>query len=298
MEVIDYEPVNLTDHIFCKVYHSDRIYQEKGQLMIYDKSGIRLVPPTPHADWHNSYEFNVVIHGKLFCKINEQLFEAQDGDFIFVNPNEIHKSWQESSDYLGFAVLVPVEQVMTYLYVSDSSSPVLLFDLNHNPLIRQRVWHHLMSIYELSLENLISTTIGINAAILSIFSVFLQEASYSLGKNKNYDADETPNPDSIFTEYLKMNYLEKISLETTAKHFGFSAVYFSKLFYKKVHINFSVYLNSLRLSHATHLLENTDDSISNIALQSGFPNVRSFVNAFQKINNLTPQQYRKRHLTS
>ena len=55
MEIIEYEPINLYDGRFCKVFHSDWIQLEKPKD----------VNLAPHFHWHNSFEFNCSISGTL-----------------------------------------------------------------------------------------------------------------------------------------------------------------------------------------------------------------------------------------
>ncbi len=56
----------------------------------------------------DSFEFNCSISGTLLCEIGSTMAYVKDNDFLFVNPNVIHKSLENSASFLGFAVLVPV----------------------------------------------------------------------------------------------------------------------------------------------------------------------------------------------
>lgn len=105
MEIIEYEPINLYDGRFCKVFHSDWIQLEKPKD----------VNSAPHFHWHNSFEFNCSISGTLRCEIGSTMTYAKDNDFLFVNPNVIHKSLEVSASFLGFAVLVPVSIIQLFL---------------------------------------------------------------------------------------------------------------------------------------------------------------------------------------
>ena len=67
---------------------------------------------------------------------------------------------------------------------------------------------------------------------------------------------------------------------------------FPECLQKKTGRNFNVYLSSLRLDHATHLLETTTSSIPDISEESGFSSSRAFIEMFKKVNELTPKQYR------
>lgn len=154
---------------------------------------------------------------------------------------------------------------------------------------RKEIMGLLMDIYRYSRSEKPVDLLGMNACVLQIFHIFLSESMAT-------PACTTPRSkleDSIsFTEYLAAHYKEHITLESVSKHFGFNPTYFSRMFAKKTGRNFNVYLSSLRLDHATHLLETTTSSIPDISEESGFSSSRAFIEMFKKVNELTPKQYR------
>ena len=56
------------------------------------------------------------------------------------------------------------------------------------------------------------------------------------------------------------------------------------------------YLINRRLDEARHLLETTDYPVSKIALASGFSSQSYFSQVFRKELNMTPGEYRKKHV--
>ena len=59
------------------------------------------------------------------------------------------------------------------------------------------------------------------------------------------------------------------------------------------YLPFSNYVVHLRLTHAKQLLETTEESVTEIALQSGFSNVSYFIRAFKNAYDKPPLKYRK-----
>ena len=51
-------------------------------------------------------------------------------------------------------------------------------------------------------------------------------------------------------------------------------------------------MNRYRVQHACRLLRSTGDSITAIALQSGFSTIRNFNRAFREETGMTPREYR------
>ena len=95
-------------------------------------------------------------------------------------------------------------------------------------------------------------------------------------------------------DYISNNYREKLTLKDVAEALGYDYYYFSRLFSRIFGIRFIDYLNACRLSTAMDALRNTDNSITSIALDSGFQSIRSFNDVFLKNTGMSPAQYRKK----
>ena len=57
-----------------------------------------------------------------------------------------------------------------------------------------------------------------------------------------------------------------------------------------------IYLNETRLGYATQRLENTDDTITEICMDSGFESQRTFNRVFKERYKVTPSEYRKNQM--
>lgn len=94
---------------------------------------------------------------------------------------------------------------------------------------------------------------------------------------------------------IQKNYDQPISLETLAETSGISYYHLSRLFKKQVGVNFTEYLNQIRLMHAAEALVLTSQSVIKVALNSGFSNAKNFHQVFKKQYGLTPSNYRKKY---
>ena len=57
-------------------------------------------------------------------------------------------------------------------------------------------------------------------------------------------------------------------------------------------LNFSDYINTLRVRRASRLLEKTDKKIADISEDVGFGSIRSFNRAFLDVMKMTPKEFR------
>ncbi|SES85577.1 Helix-turn-helix domain-containing protein [Natronincola peptidivorans] len=98
-------------------------------------------------------------------------------------------------------------------------------------------------------------------------------------------------------EYVEANYQNKIHLQDVSEYVGLSPTYFSKFFKKKTEVNFSNYLNQVRIEKAKELMKNPNLSIYQISYTVGYEDVSYFSIVFQKYTGITPTGYRRRLMT-
>lgn len=99
---------------------------------------------------------------------------------------------------------------------------------------------------------------------------------------------------STLIKYLEVHYSEQITNEQLANQIGYSTQYTSRLFKQIFKISPYQYLIELRIRKAKELLvNNTNLSIQEIAVQVGFNDTSYFISTFKKIENQTPKQFQK-----
>lgn len=113
-----------------------------------------------------------------------------------------------------------------------------------------------------------------------------------------YDQDQAAAPaasDKIMeiVSYMNIHYAEKLSLDEIAAQFYISKYYLAHAFKKHLGISIGNYMKEVRLFHSSRMVEQTNEKMVTIALLNGFPNVRSFNEAFKARFKLTPAQYRE-----
>lgn len=99
----------------------------------------------------------------------------------------------------------------------------------------------------------------------------------------------------MILQYLNEHYKEELSLKMLSSHFGYNPEYFSRSFKEYIGINLIQYIKKLRIAASKVLLLETDLKISDIALEVGEPDIKTFITDFKKEFSITPLQYRKLH---
>ena len=93
--------------------------------------------------------------------------------------------------------------------------------------------------------------------------------------------------------YIDANYNEPLTLEGVANMYRLNPSYFSSKFKAVNGIGFKEYHNNVRIIRAEKLLLETNMSITEIAMKCGYETSNYFGDAFRRINNCSPSQFRK-----
>lgn len=95
--------------------------------------------------------------------------------------------------------------------------------------------------------------------------------------------------------YIDENYANAITLDTLSNLIGYSKYELCHKFKSATGRTVVDYINHVRLCRAKSLLENTDNSITEIALCCGFSSVQYFHKVFKKYQGSSPRVYRLEH---
>lgn len=94
-------------------------------------------------------------------------------------------------------------------------------------------------------------------------------------------------------DYIDQHIVEELTLHELSSVANMSTSYFSQLFKELNGFSAWDYIISRRIDLAQKMLISSNESIYNIAFQSGFNNTTNFYKAFKKITGVSPSTYRK-----
>lgn len=93
--------------------------------------------------------------------------------------------------------------------------------------------------------------------------------------------------------FISEHFREDITLEKLSSELGYEPHYLSRVFGRSVGMNIKKYINQYRVDQAKYMLLDSSESITEIALSSGFQSIRSFNRAFFENTGMTPQELRR-----
>ncbi len=106
---------------------------------------------------------------------------------------------------------------------------------------------------------------------------------------------EDTNLITTIEKYIEKNYTDpSMGLNKISDEFQISESYFSHMFKEKMGVNFSTYLENIRMREATRLIKETDISLNELYISVGYNNATSFRRAFKKTYGVTPSSMREK----
>ena len=93
--------------------------------------------------------------------------------------------------------------------------------------------------------------------------------------------------------YIYRNYAEDLTPQNTADRFHISIKELNTILLYQVEKNFPDFLNFVRVNRASELLKNTDQTITQIAIDVGFNNAKTLTRNFLRYRTMTPGAFRQ-----
>lgn len=110
------------------------------------------------------------------------------------------------------------------------------------------------------------------------------------------DNSEYPNSLKKIIQYIRQNYMNEISLQSLSDELMLHPNYISSLINKHTNIGLNELLDYVRLKKSCELLLlEPNMTISEISYLAGYNNERRLYNAFKKLLNCTPGDFRKQN---
>lgn len=94
--------------------------------------------------------------------------------------------------------------------------------------------------------------------------------------------------------YLQQNFQDEITLAEAASIAGLEIRSFCRYFKTLTNKTFSAFVNDIRISFASKLLQKTDLPVTQVAHESGYSNISYFNRAFRNTHQMSPKEFRKK----
>lgn len=236
----------------------------------------------PHL--HEAIEIVYVTLGTLELGVGQELYHMTEGDFGIVFPNVIHH-YQVFGDResRGIYVFADLRNFPAYRNEMQKNCPI--YPVVCKERLHPDVVNSMKMLAQMQSGNELLRQAYVQMILAHVFSEMkMVEKDFLGGKDMVYKV----------VEYVAKNFREDMSLEKMARDLCVSKYVLSGIFAKTFHCNYNKYVNGIRLNYATAMLENTEESITNLCLECGFESQRTFNRVFKEVYKITPREYRNR----
>lgn len=253
-----------------------KFYYESERVVDYIGADEPLEYP---AHFHKNIELVYMEEGEARAFSGGMVCELKKGDFFIAFPEMVHY-YDNCKKVKAVVIIISATRMPEYSEILFKKHPVSPLIRNSRPEARTLV--------EIIAKNKNSYDKHITRGmILALFGMLFNEMEFSDSEISSYGTLQQ------MIKYCEDNYKTDISIEKMSKDLCISKSCISHTFSNKIKIPFRDYINILRLNDILPLLENSDRSITEVAIESGFETIRTFNRVFKKQYGITPAAYRK-----
>ncbi|MCM1135261.1 MAG: AraC family transcriptional regulator [Clostridium sp.] len=273
---------------------SENVAYNRPLFPAYVKKGTLSTYPNYSAvsHWHDDLEMNILINGSMDFNVNGEVVRIKDG--ILVDGRQLHFGFSKSRQECEFLCVLLHPDL---LCANDwfRSQYVLPFLARHMPpylLLSDEIpWH--AEILRLAREFFADRTkelspFLVQSSFFKIFELLYQNLS---GETAPANSEQMKCMKKMIG-FIQKNYYEPISLEQIAQVGECCKSKCSGLFKSYLSQSPIQYLIAYRLNKSIGLLQGTDQTITEIAYNTGFHGSSYYCEAFRKHFGLSPKEYR------
>lgn len=249
-------------------------------------SGVIVVP-----HYHKGAELIMITEGSAEFFINAKQFSCRRGDIVFIPPYCVHSLSGNTPDsgIIGLVYelsLIPIpgavlpekvlcgERISDYIINCENPS---YRGIKKNLLLAERAYRQECYADEMR--------------VLS----YLYMLTWEIMNNYHTADDGRKNHSRLepVTDYIKDNYKRNITLSELSAQINVCRDHLIRIFKASTGRTPMEYIMDMRLEEALRLLINTDMSITEVSLNSGFSSSDYMTKVFNKKFNITPLKYRR-----
>ena len=232
----------------------------------------------PH--YHDSIELLCVLKGSTVVHLNGKAHSLNEGEIFICNSQMVHFYENYDEDKLAYILVLSQKYLRTFREAyKNATLPTFLRNTSAN----RQLFEHIENWYEMNDRNVLVDCAYSNLLLDKIVKLYDVRHHHSQNQNNALAIS--------FINYVNENFNKDISLETAAKHFGYSREYFSKKFKQTVEKNFLTFLNTIRLQKAIEMLKDPENTLSfmEVCLACGFNNTTSLYRHLKKSDYSNPE---------
>lgn len=250
-----------------------------------------------------TFAINHCEEGRIECKFTS-------GEYLYMGPGDMSLGWHISSNYQhenyfptklfkGVVLLVDVEKAQPILDTLVTETRIDLTQLA-NRFCEQSEFGMMMEETE-SVRQIFSSLYKVPDQIkghyfkLKVIEIFLLLSIISTTNHEKRSSYRKQQVDIVkaVNEYISTQFMKRITIDSLSDQFDIPTSTLKRCFKGVYGTTIHHYLKECRINAAKRLLQESDQSILEIANTVGYENGSKFTSAFKEATGVTPSAYRK-----
>ncbi len=250
-----------------------------------------------------TFAINHCEEGRIECKFTS-------GEYLYMGPGDMSLGWHISSNYQhenyfptklfkGVVLLVDVEKAQPILDTLVTETRIDLTQLA-NRFCEHSDFGMMMEETE-SVRQIFSSLYKVPDQIkghyfkLKVIEIFLLLSIISTTNHEKRSSYRKQQVDIVkaVNEYISTQFMKRITIDSLSDQFDIPTSTLKRCFKGVYGTTIHHYLKECRINAAKHLLQESDQSILEIANAVGYENGSKFNSAFKEATGVTPSAYRK-----
>lgn len=250
-----------------------------------------------------TFAINHCEEGRIECKFSS-------GEYLYMGPGDMSLGWHIRSDYQhenyfptksfkGIVLLVDVERAQPVLDALVTDTHIDLAELA-NRFCENADFGMMMEETD-SVRHIFSSLYAVPDQIkahyfkLKVIEIFLLLSVISTESHERRVSYRKHQVDTVkkVSKYLSKNFAKRITLDDLSNDFDVPASTLKRCFKGVYGVTIHQFIKECRMNEAKRLLQDTDDSILQIANAVGYENGSKFTSTFKDSIGMTPSDFRK-----
>ena len=250
-----------------------------------------------------TFAINHCEEGRIECKFTS-------GEYLYMGPGDMSLGWHISSNYQhenyfptklfkGVVLLVDVEKAQPILDTLVTETRIDLTQLA-NRFCEQSEFGMMMEETE-AVRQIFSSLYNVPDQIkghyfkLKVIEIFLLLSIISTTNHEKRSSYRKQQVDIVkaVNEYISTQFMKRITIDSLSDQFDIPTSTLKRCFKGVYGTTIHHYLKECRINAAKRLLQESDQSILEIANAVGYENGSKFTSAFKEATGVTPSAYRK-----
>ncbi len=270
-------------------------------LVSYERLG-NYVSGSFFTHWHPEIEITLATEGQMLYKVNREVLLFKKGEVLVSNTNVLHSGTMDGE--------------RDCVYTSVTFHPRLVYGSQESVVYRRYAEPVLMNFAFQALHfsendpdlpyvrSLVEKLSALDAARPVFYEIAVRETLSRIWevvyRRMPADSKDAPHGRMEYErvkkmlDYIEQHYAENVRLSGISEEVLLCESECCRLFKRYMNMTIIEYLNNYRIDRSIESLADTDLSVTEIALMSGFSDPNYYSKMFSARKGVSPRKYRKR----